>query len=187
MVVAWLKFGKPEVGMTLNGALAGLVAITAGCANLTPTFAVVDGAIAGFLVVMAVLFFDRIGVDDPVGAVSVHGVCGAWGTLAAGLFNAEKMFDPHIVGVQALGVVCCFAWTFITAYTLFRIINATIGLRVSPEEEYEGLDFSEHGGDAYPDFGRTVGSSLGHLPPSGGHGAPQPAAAMSSMAMAEAR
>jgi len=184
MIVAWLKFGKPEVGMTLNGALAGLVAITAGCANLTPTFAIIDGAIAGGLVVMAVLFFDRIGIDDPVGAISVHGVCGAWGTLAAGLFNTEAMFDPRIVGVQAIGIASCFAWTFLTTYTLFRVVKATVGLRVSPEEEYDGLDFHEHGGDAYPDFGKTVGSSLGHLPSAPSGGSPQPAAAMSSVAMA---
>jgi Amt family ammonium transporter len=187
MFAVWLKFGKPEVAMTLNGALAGLVAITAGCANLTPTFAIIDGAIAGGLVVFAVMFFDRIGIDDPVGAISVHGVCGAWGTLAAGLFNAEKMFDLHIVGVQALGIIACFAWTFLVTYTLFRVVHATVGLRVSPEEEYDGLDFSEHGGDAYPDFGKTVGSALGHLPSSPGGGSPQPSPAMSTMAMAQVR
>jgi len=185
MIVAWLKFGKPEVGMTLNGALAGLVAITAGCANLTPTFAIVTGAIAGGLVVMAVLFFDRIGIDDPVGAISVHGVCGAWGTLAAGLFNAEAMFDPKIVGVQAIGIASCFAWTFLTTYTLFRVVKATIGLRVSPEEEYDGLDFHEHGGDAYPEFSKSAGSSLGSSPPSGG--SPRPVEATPALAMAAVR
>jgi len=184
MITAWIKFGKPEVGMTLNGALAGLVAITAGCANVTPGSSIIIGAIAGVLVVLAVLFVDRIGVDDPVGAVSVHGVNGAWGTLAAGLFNADKMFDPHIVGVQAIGILACFAWTFTTAFLLFKIIDKTIGLRVSPEEEYEGLDFHEHGGDAYPEFGHAAGSSLGTLP-SHPAGSSAPAIARTSLAEAQ--
>jgi len=164
MITAWVKFGKPEVGMTLNGTLAGLVAITAGCANLTPAFAVLTGAIAGVLVVVAVLVIDRIGVDDPVGAISVHGLNGAWGTLAAGLFNADKMFDAHIVGVQVIGILACFAWSFTLCFLLFKLMQKTIGLRVAPEEEYEGLDFHEHGGDAYPEFGHTAGTSLGSLP-----------------------
>jgi Amt family ammonium transporter len=148
---SWLKFGKPEVGMSLNGALAGLVAITAPCANVSPASAVFIGAIAGVLVVFSVLFFDRIKVDDPVGAISVHGVNGAWGTLAAGIFNMGGT-SFSIIGVQLLGIVACFAWTFIVTFIMFKIIAATIGLRVSPEEEAEGLDFSEHGGNAYPDF-----------------------------------
>jgi Amt family ammonium transporter len=90
-------------------------------------------------------------VDDPVGAISVHGVCGAWGTLAVGIFN-EAGFTLHGLGVQALGVAACFVWTFVTAYILFRVIKAVIGLRVTEEEEKEGLDFGEHGGNAYPDF-----------------------------------
>ncbi|MGD2062640.1 MAG: ammonium transporter [Nitrospirota bacterium] len=184
MIVSWLKFGKPEIGMSLNGALAGLVGITAGCANLTPAYAALTGAVAGVVVMLSVLFFDRIGVDDPVGAISVHGVCGAWGTLAAGLFNAEAMFDLKIVGVQLIGIGACFVWTFATAFILFKVVAVTIGLRVSPEEEYEGLDFTEHGGNAYPDFGRSAGSSMGHVPPSSPGGSPQPAAAMPSMAMA---
>ncbi len=151
MFTSWIKFGKPEVGMSLNGALAGLVAITAPCANVSPTSAVIIGAIAGVLVVFSVLFFDKIKVDDPVGAISVHGVNGAWGTLAAGIFNMGGT-SASIIGVQLLGIVACFAWTFITAFIMFKLIAATIGLRVKPEEEAEGLDFSEHGGNAYPDF-----------------------------------
>ena len=181
MITAWIKFGKPEVGMTLNGALAGLVAITAGCANLTPAFSVLTGAIAGVLVVLAVLFIDRIGVDDPVGAVSVHGVNGAWGTLAAGLFNADKLFDPHTIGVQAIGILACFAWTFTTTFILFTVVKKTVGLRVSPEEEYDGLDFHEHGGDAYPEFGHAAGSSLGSIPSRPAGGAPHPAPAGASL------
>ncbi len=151
MITSWIKFGKPEVSMSLNGALAGLVAITAGCANVTPGSSIIIGAVAGVLVVFAVLFFDKIRVDDPVGAISVHGVNGAWGTLAAGLFNIEGV-TAKIIGVQVLGIVSCFIWTFVMAFILFKVIDATMGLRVSPEEEAEGLDASEHGGNAYPDF-----------------------------------
>jgi len=151
MVTSWIKFGKPDVSMSLNGALAGLVAITAGCANVSPASSVAIGAIAGILVVLSVMFFDKIKVDDPVGAVSVHGVCGAWGTLAAGIFNIGGT-TAAIIGVQLVGIAACFLWTFPTAFIMFKLIDKTIGLRVSPEEEAEGLDFSEHGGNAYPDF-----------------------------------
>jgi Amt family ammonium transporter len=167
MIVSWMKFGKPEVGMSLNGALAGLVGITAGCANVTPASAVIIGAIAGILVVFSVLFFDKIKIDDPVGAVSVHGVCGAWGTFAAGLFNIGGT-SVKILSVQCAGILACFVWTFAAAYVLFKVIDATMGLRVSPEEELEGLDATEHGGNAYPDFstinhasGYSGGSSMG--------------------------
>ena len=152
LITAWIMFKKPDASMTLNGSLAGLVAITAGCNNVTPTSAVILGFIAGILVVLSVVFIERVfKIDDPVGAVSVHGVCGAWGTLAAGLFNAEGV-TMKIVGVQALGIAAAFAWSFITCMILFRIIKATIGLRVSQEEEMEGLDMEEHGNVAYPDF-----------------------------------
>jgi Amt family ammonium transporter len=151
MFTSWIKFGKPEVGMSLNGALAGLVAITSPCASVSPLSAVIIGAITGVIVVFSVLFFDRIRVDDPVGAISVHGVNGAWGTLAAGLFNMGGT-SMKIIGVQVLGIVSCFVWTFLTAFIVFKLIDLTIGLRVSEQEEMEGLDFSEHGGMAYPDF-----------------------------------
>ena len=151
MIVSWVKFGKPEVGMSLNGALAGLVGITAGCANVTPGSSIIIGAVAGILVVFSVMFFDKIRIDDPVGAISVHGVCGAWGTLAAGIFNIGGT-TVKIMSVQCIGIVSCFAWTFCTAFILFKIIDSTMGLRVSPEEEMEGLDSTEHGGNAYPDF-----------------------------------
>ena len=137
--------------MSLNGALAGLVAITAGCANVAPASAAAIGAIGGVLVVLSVLFFDKIKVDDPVGAVSVHGVCGAWGTLAAGLFNIGGT-SAGMIGVQLLGIAAGFLWTFPAAFLMFKLIDKTIGLRVSPEEEAEGLDVTEHGGSAYPDF-----------------------------------
>ena len=151
VATSWIKFGKPEVGMSLNGALAGLVGITAPCANVTPTSAVIIGAVAGVIVVLSVLFFDKMRVDDPVGAISVHGVCGAWGTLAAGIFNIGGT-SAKIIGVQLLGITACFAWVFPTALLMFKLIDKFIGLRVSPEEELEGLDITEHAGNAYPDF-----------------------------------
>jgi Amt family ammonium transporter len=151
MFFTWLKFGKPDVGMTLNGALAGLVGITAGCANVSAASAVIIGLVAGVLVVLSVMFFDRIKIDDPVGAVSVHGVCGAWGTLAAGLFNSAG-FSLKQVWVQLAGMGACFVWAFGCGLILFKLIDLTVGMRVSKEEELAGLDLVEHGASAYPDF-----------------------------------
>ncbi len=151
MFTSWIKFGKPEIGMSLNGGLAGLVAITAPCATVSPLSAVIIGAIAGIIVVFSVIFFDRIKIDDPVGAISVHGVNGAWGTLAAGIFNMGGT-SAKIIGVQLLGIGACFIWTFGASFIMFKLIDKTIVLRVSPEEEVEGLDFTEHGGNSYPDF-----------------------------------
>jgi len=152
MLMSWIMFKKPEATMTLNGTLAGLVGITAGCANVLPGSAVLIGLIAGVIVVLSVVFIDQVlKVDDPVGAVSVHGVCGAWGTFAAGLFNAEGV-TLKILGVQLIGIVTAFLWVFPTAFILFKLLKATIGLRVSAEEELEGLDVEEHGIEAYPDF-----------------------------------
>lgn len=152
MFTAWIIFKKPEATMTFNGALAGLVAITAGCANVSPLSAIIIGLMAGILVVLAVLFFEKTAkVDDPVGAISVHGVCGAFGTIMAGVFDING-FSWSTVGVQALGVVSAFIWSFGTAFILFKIIEKTIGLRVKPEEELEGLDIGEHGLECYPEF-----------------------------------
>ena len=181
MGVSWLKFGKPEVSMSLNGALAGLVGITAGCANVTPASAVIIGAISGILVVFSVLFFDRIKVDDPVGAISVHGVCGAWGTLAAGIFNIDGI-SLKILAVQMVGIVACFAWTFPVAFLLFKTIDAIVGLRVSKEEELEGLDAIEHGGNAYPDFTTINHGTMGI---SGGPGVKSARAVAAEPAMNE--
>ncbi len=169
MTISWIKFGKSDVGMSLNGALAGLVAITAGCANVTPTSSIIIGAIAGVLVVFSVVFFDKIKIDDPVGAISVHGVNGAWGTLAAGIFNIGGTTGT-IIGVQLLGIAACFLWTFPAAFILFKLIDATIGLRVSPEEEIEGLDIVEHGGTAYPDFEINSSGVSGYTSSMGGPG-----------------
>jgi len=162
MVVSWLKFGKSEVGMSLNGVLAGLVAITAGCANVSPASSVIIGLMAGTIVVFAVIFFDRVKIDDPVGAISVHGVCGAFGTLCAGVFNTAG-FSLKVVGVQLLGIAACFLWVFPLAFGLFKLIDMAIGLRVSPEEELEGLDLAEHGGTAYPDFEVLSHGGIGAL------------------------
>ena len=169
MIVSWMKFGKPEVGMSLNGALAGLVAITAGCANVSPSSSIIIGAIAGVIVVFSVMFFDKIKIDDPVGAVSVHGVNGAWGTLAAGIFNIGGT-SAGIIGVQLLGIAACFLWTFPVAFVMFKLIDKTIGLRVSADEELEGLDYAEHGGIAYPDFGVSTHGGISSIsgPPSSG-------------------
>jgi Amt family ammonium transporter len=172
MITSWIKFGKPEVGMSLNGVLAGLVAITSPCASVTPLSAVVIGSAAGVIVVLSVLFFDKIKVDDPVGAISVHGVCGAWGTLAAGIFHMGGT-SLKIIGVQLLGIAACFLWVFPLAFGLFKLIDKTVGLRVSPEEELEGLDLAEHGGNAYPDF--VVSSYSGAAGFSGGAGSPRAA------------
>ena len=157
MIAAWCIFKKPDASMTLNGALAGLVAITAGCDGVSPVGALVIGGVGGVLVVLAVLFIDRVlRVDDPVGAVSVHGICGAWGTLAVGLFNMDSglFYGGGLtqLGVQALGVATAFAWAFGLWLVLFFAISKTIGLRVSRDEELRGLDIGEHGMEAYNGF-----------------------------------
>jgi Amt family ammonium transporter len=150
-------FGKWEGTMALNGALAGLVAITAPCASVTTGASILIGLVAGILVVFSVLGIEKIlKVDDPVGAISVHGVCGAWGTLSLGLFATEGgLFNgggsAQLVS-QAIGVVAVFAWAFGTGMVLFLLVKNTIGLRVTPEEEREGLDFGEHGNEAYHGF-----------------------------------
>ncbi|TGN08353.1 ammonium transporter [Leptospira ilyithenensis] len=154
MFTTWLMFKKPDIGLTLNGGLAGLVAITAPCDGVTIGSAVIIGAVAGILVVFSVLFFDKIKVDDPVGAVSVHGICGVWGTLSCGLFNLNTgLFYGggwNQLIVQAIGVGIVFAWAFGTSLLIFLIFKYTLGLRVSEEEELVGLDILEHGNEAYP-------------------------------------
>ena len=158
MIYTWIKNGKPDVSMSLNGSLAGLVAITAGCANVDAVGAFVIGGLAGILCTMSVYFVeDKLKVDDPVGAVSVHGVCGLFGTLMVGLFDyTDGLFyggGVHHLAIQALGVVCIAGWVIVTMSIVFIVLKKTIGLRVSKEEELEGLDSTEHGLEsAYPDF-----------------------------------
>lgn len=154
MIASWIAFKKPDPSFSLNGALAGLVGITAGCDAMSPAFAAVTGLVAGLIVVGSVVFFDRIRIDDPVGAVSVHGVCGAWGTLAVGLFMTDGGLltggGATQLGIQALGIGAGFLWAFPVSLAIFLLIKYTIGLRVDETEEMEGLDIIEHGMLAYP-------------------------------------
>lgn len=184
MFFTWIKNGKPDVSMTLNGALAGLVAITAPCTSVDALGAIIIGIVAGILVVLAVEFIDlKLHIDDPVGAVAVHGVNGIWGTLSVGLFGVYESGSVtkglfygggfHQLGVQALGILCILAWTVVTISLTFYIIKKTVGLRVSVAEEIEGLDISEHGlASSYADFmplantyGGIVGDATNDLVP----------------------
>lgn len=149
-LTSWIMLKKPDVSMALNGILAGLVAITAGADQMSPGDSVIIGGIGGILVVFAVFFFDKLKLDDPVGATSVHLVNGIWGTLAVGLFGNLKG-GAQIVS-QLKGIVSIGVFTFIFALVSFLVIKAIMGLRVSAEEEIEGLDIGEHGNEAYPDF-----------------------------------
>jgi Amt family ammonium transporter len=135
---------KPDLSMALNGILAGLVGITAGADVIQPLPSILVGLIAGVLVVFAVIFFDKIKIDDPVGATSVHLVCGVFGTLMVGVFGEGKSF-----GAQAMGVAAYGAFTVVASVIIFGLVKATMGLRVDPEEEIEGLDAGEHGMHAY--------------------------------------
>jgi Amt family ammonium transporter len=185
LVTAIVLLGKPDLSMILNGCLAGLVAITAPCAWVSVGSSLVIGLIAGVLVVFAVLFFDRARLDDPVGALSVHLVNGIWGTLAVGLFAdssvapvsgpADGLFFGGGFGqlwTQFVGVAAAGAYTFGISLAAWLIIKALMGVRVTPEEEIEGLDMGEHGNSAYPDFQlANVGSGLS---PSYGGGTSQP-------------
>jgi ammonium transporter, Amt family len=156
MITSWIRFQKPDVSMSLNGVLAGLVAITAGCANVTMGGALIIGSLAGILVVVAVEAIDKVlKIDDPVGAVSVHGVTGAFGTLMAGVLNTPGT-PGYVEGggvlTQLIGIGAMFAWAFGLGLILFNTIKFTVGLRVSETEELRGLDISEHGNEAYPSF-----------------------------------
>ncbi|MBE0416667.1 MAG: ammonium transporter [Coriobacteriia bacterium] len=162
--LAWGILGKPDIGMTINGALGGLVGITAGCAFVGLGSSLVIGAIAGAIIVLGVLFLDRVRIDDPVGAIAVHGMGGIFGTLAIGLF-AQDAIAPGTTGNglffgggltllwnQLIGVAAVGAAVFAVSLVVWVAIKATIGVRVSEEEEMEGLDIGEHGNRAYPDF-----------------------------------
>ena len=156
MITAWIFLGKPDAGMSLNGALAGLVAITAGCASVNPASAAIIGALGGIVVVLSVLLFEKFRIDDPVGAISVHGTCGALGTILVGLFDSESgvFFGGGfgLLGAQIVGVLAVLVWCLVTGFILFYGIKAITGLRVTEEEEQAGLDYEEHGASAYPDF-----------------------------------
>ena len=163
MLTAWIYLGKPDFSMMVNGCLAGLVAITAGCAWVTPGAALIIGAIGGIWVVFAVIMFDKLHVDDPVGACAVHLGNGIWGTLAVGLFATKLAPGSTLEGLfygggwtllkaQVIGIVAVAAFTVLGNIIVWKLLKATIGIRVSQEEEIEGLDIGEHGQNAYPDF-----------------------------------
>lgn len=166
LAVAWLRHGKPDLGQAMNGVLGGLVAITAGCAYVNPLSAIIIGFIAGPLVVLSAELLDKVKIDDPVGAVPVHLVNGIWGTLAVGIFaslpgntgttgllfgGGMTLFFSQLVGILAVGL-----WTSVLAGAMFLALKATVGLRVSKEEEEAGLDIGEHGSVAYPDLAGAV-------------------------------
>lgn len=144
--------GKLLMTDTVNGGLAGLVGITAGCATMSPTYAVLTGLAAGLICVIASAICTSLKWDDAVGAVAVHGVCGAWGTLAAGLFLKGNMYNWEIVSVQLIGIAACAAWTFTMAWVAFKVVSIVVDLRVSTTDEQRGLDFSEHHEVGYPEF-----------------------------------
>lgn len=172
-ITSWIFIGKPDLGMTINGCLAGLVGITGSCAYVSIGISLLIGAISGIIVVFAVMFFDRMKVDDPVGATSVHLVCGVFGTICIGLFAKEGVTSlsiknglfygggAELLGVQLLGIFAVGAFVFSTSLLVWFIIKKTIGIRVSREEEIAGLDIGEHGNIAYPDFAQIAETELG--------------------------
>ena len=143
IIVSWAVLKKPDLSMALNGLLAGLVSITAGADSVSVVASIIMGAVGGAIVVFAIIFFDKIKIDDPVGAISVHGVCGIWGTVAVAIFGGASLMS------QIIGVIGVYVFAFVFSFVLFGIIKAIIGVRVSEEEEFEGLDISEHGQEAY--------------------------------------
>ncbi len=162
MVTVWKRFGKPDLSMAMNGALAGLVAITAPCAYVEPWAALVIGIIAGYAVVRGVELLDKLRIDDPVGAFPVHGICGIWGTLCVGIFGKQALGlanngfiyggNPMQLGIQIVGSASTVAFIVISMSIVFRLIDLTVGLRISREEELRGLDIGEHGMEAYGGF-----------------------------------
>jgi Amt family ammonium transporter len=162
LVTVWKVFGKPDLSMAMNGALAGLVAITAPCAFVDPWAAILIGAVGGIIVVSGVILLDKLHIDDPVGAVPVHGMNGIWGTLAIGFFGKESLGLAHNglfyggglkqLGIQALGSLSVIIFIVISMGIVFKLIDVIIGLRVSREEELKGLDIGEHGMEAYGGF-----------------------------------
>ncbi|MFZ7131610.1 MAG: ammonium transporter [Eubacteriales bacterium] len=162
MILTWIKYGKPDVSMTLNGALGGLVAITAGTDVIGFGGAAVVGFLTSFVMLFGIEFIDKVAkIDDPVGAVGVHGISGAFGTIAVGLFAVDGgLFfggGTGLLTTQVIGVLAVAAWTISTSFILFKTIDITVGLRVTEEEESSGLDMHEHGIESYADFApRTI-------------------------------
>ena len=170
LITSWVRYGKPDVSLTFNGALAGLVAITAGCDMVDPFGAAIIGIVAGVFCIFSVEFFDNVvKIDDPVGAVSVHCMNGMWGTIATGLFStSEGLLYGHgfrFFGVQVLGVICVAAWVLVSMTVIFTIIKKTIGLRVTEKEEIDGLDIHEHGlTSAYAGFSISDANAAAMVP-----------------------
>jgi len=166
MLTVWKRFGKPDLSMAMNGALAGLVAVTAPCAFIEPWAAMVIGAVGGYIVVRAVEMIDKLHIDDPVGAFPVHGVCGIWGTISIGIFGKASLLYadgqgaaglvyggvPTLLGIQIIGSVSAVAFVAVSMGIVFKAINALVGLRTSREEELRGLDIGEHGMESYGGF-----------------------------------
>ena len=162
MAIVWKRFGKPDLSMAMNGALAGLVAVTAPCAYVDTWAALVIGAVAGYMVVRAVELLDKLQIDDPVGAFPVHGVCGVWGTLCVGIFGKASLGlandgfvyggNPMQLGIQMVGSVSTIAFIVVAMGLIFKLIDVTVGLRIGREEELRGLDIGEHGMEAYDGF-----------------------------------
>jgi Amt family ammonium transporter len=171
-VTAWILIGKPDLGMTINGCLAGLVGITGSCAYVTVGASLIIGAIAGIIVVFAVGFFDRIHIDDPVGACAVHLMNGVLGTAAIGLFakkGVTSLSDTnglfygggvHLLGVELLGILAVGAFSFAASFLTWKVLQMTVGIRVTREEELQGLDIGEHGNIAYPDFAPATATAF---------------------------
>ena len=171
-ITAWIVIGKPDLGMTVNGCLAGLVGITASCAYVTVGASMIIGAIAGVIVVFAVGFFDKLHIDDPVGACAVHLCNGVLGTVAVGLFSCRGVTTLstenglfygggfHLLGVELLGIVAVGAFSFFASFAVWQILKHTIGIRVTKEEELQGLDIGEHGNVAYPDFAPATATAF---------------------------
>jgi Amt family ammonium transporter len=164
LFVSYFAMGNPDLSMCLNGILAGLVGITAGADLMTPMQSIIVGAVAGAIVVFSVIALDKLRLDDPVGAISVHLVCGIWGTLAVGIFGSKGIIGGEggfaQLGYQALGVAAYGVVTFIFAMAVFGALKATMGIRVSASEEIEGLDIGEHGMEAYPGFAKDAANDV---------------------------
>jgi Amt family ammonium transporter len=197
VITSWLVIKKPDLSMMLNGAIAALVAITAACAFVSPWAAIVIGLVAGGIVVIGVLAVEKVGIDDPVGAVAAHGMSGVWGTLSLGFFTVPGLADKlatgkgglfyggglHQLGVQALGLIAVGAFTFSASFAVLWVFKRTVGIRAEPEVETAGLDVSEHGMWGYPEFyipvpGGYGTESHGHLGLAHAHSHPAPAHAM---------
>jgi Amt family ammonium transporter len=201
VITSWIVIKKPDLSMMLNGAIAALVAITAACAFVSPWAAIVIGLVAGGIVVVGVLAVEKVGIDDPVGAIAAHGMSGVWGTLSLGFFTVPGLAGRldtgsgglfyggglHQLGIQALGLVAVGAFTFTASFAVLWLFKVTVGIRAEPEVETAGLDVSEHGMWGYPEFyipvpGGYGTESHGHLGLAHAHSHPAPAHAMTPVA-----